>query len=358
MVQNYEKNVKEEKMHELYMSRCLDLALLGLGSTVPNPMVGSVIVRQDRIIGEGYHKEYGGPHAEVNAVNAVPDKSLLPDSVLYVNLEPCSHTGKTPPCADMIIRTGIPQVVIGTSDPNPLVAGRGIEKLAKAGISVISHIIPDKCQYLNRRFFTFHTHKRPFVILKWAQTNDGFMDILRENRGTSEPNWISNEISRMIVHEWRSEEQAILVGTNTAFLDNPRLNVREWPGRSPVRLVIDRTLRLPPSLHLFDNSCRTLVFNALKDLQDRETHYIQLDFSNNIIPPMLKKLYELGLQSVMVEGGRMLLDSFLETGFWDEARVFTGQKSFGSGISAPLIRGIDPEEYRIREDRLLIYRRA
>jgi diaminohydroxyphosphoribosylaminopyrimidine deaminase/5-amino-6-(5-phosphoribosylamino)uracil reductase len=357
MIQNYEKNVKEEKKHERYMSRCLDLALLGLGSTVPNPMVGSVIVHQDCIIGEGYHREYGGPHAEVNAVNAVAEKSLLADSVLYVNLEPCSHTGKTPPCADMIIRCSIHQVVIGTSDPNPLVAGRGIEKLTKAGISVISNIIPEKCQYLNRRFIVFHTRERPFVVLKWAQTQDGFMDILRENREIAEPNWISNEISRMIVHEWRSEEQAILVGTNTAFLDNPRLNVREWPGRSPVRMVIDRMLRLPPNLYIFDNSCKTLIFNSLKDGQDRENHYIQLDFGKDIIPQLLNKLYKLGIQSVMVEGGRKLLDSFLETGFWDEARVFTGQKSFGSGISAPVIRGIDPEEHRIREDRLWIYRR-
>ncbi len=349
--------MKEVTTYERYMSRCLDLALLGLGNTVPNPMVGSVIVHQDRIIGEGYHREYGGPHAEVNAVAAVANKILLPDSILFVNLEPCSHTGKTPPCADMIIRCGIRQVVIGTTDPNPLVAGKGIEKLTKAGISVISHIIPDKCQYLNRRFFTFHTRKRPFVILKWAQTHDGFMDILREKSETGEPNWISNEISRMIVHEWRSEEQAILVGTNTAFLDNPRLNVREWPGRSPIRMVIDRTLKLPPSLHLFDNSCRTLVFNALKDFQNGETRYIRLDFKNDIIPQLLNKLYELGIQSVMVEGGRKLLDSFLETGCWDEARVFTGRKSFGSGISAPLIRGIDPEEHRIREDRLLVYRR-
>jgi diaminohydroxyphosphoribosylaminopyrimidine deaminase/5-amino-6-(5-phosphoribosylamino)uracil reductase len=349
--------VKEEITHEGYMTRCLDLARLGSGSTVPNPMVGSVIVHHGRIIGEGYHREYGKSHAEVNAVNAVHDMDLLPDSVLYVNLEPCSHTGKTPPCADMIIRCGIRQVVIGTLDPNPLVAGRGIEKLRKAGISVISQIIPDRCEYLNRRFFTFHTRKRPYVILKWAQSLDGYMDILRETRETTEPNWISNEISRMMVHAWRSEEQAILVGTNTAFLDNPRLNVREWPGRSPMRLVIDRRLRLPGKLHLFDNSVRTLVFNALKEFREGKTYYVRLDFSQDIIPQMMHKLYDLGIQSVMVEGGRKLLDSFIETGCWDETRVFTGRKSFGSGISAPLIRGIIPEEIRIREDSLLVYYR-
>jgi diaminohydroxyphosphoribosylaminopyrimidine deaminase/5-amino-6-(5-phosphoribosylamino)uracil reductase len=348
--------VKEETLHELFMNRCLDLAGLGLGFTAPNPLVGSVIVHQGSIIGEGYHREYGGPHAEVNAVNSVSDKSLLSGSILYVNLEPCSHTGKTPPCADMIIRCGIRHVVIGMSDPNPLVAGKGIGKLESAGIRVTRNVIPAQCQFLNRRFFTFHTRKRPFVILKWAQTADGFMDILRDGNKPAEPNWISNEISRMIVHEWRSEEQAILVGTNTAALDNPRLNVREWPGNSPIRLVIDRKLKLPGNLHLFDNSCRTLVFNELLDKVEQETHFVRLDFNHDIIRQLLDCLYHLGIQSLMVEGGRTLLESFLARDMWDEARVFTGVKRFGSGISAPLIRDIEPAEQRIREDILRIYR--
>jgi diaminohydroxyphosphoribosylaminopyrimidine deaminase/5-amino-6-(5-phosphoribosylamino)uracil reductase len=348
--------VKEETIHERYMQRCLDLARPGLGSTAPNPMVGSVIVHKGIIIGEGYHREYGGPHAEVNAVNSVADKSLLSGSVLYVNLEPCSHTGKTPPCAEMIMRCGIPEVVIGISDPNPMVAGRGIEKLRSSGVNVISNIIPDKCRYLNRRFFVFHTRKRPFVILKWAQTTDGFMDILRRNGETTAPNWISNDISRMIVHQWRSEEQAILVGTNTAYLDNPRLNVREWPGRSPIRMVIDRKLRLPRHLHLFDNSCRTIVYNALQDKQEEETIYVRLDFDHDIIPQLMNNLYQQGIQSVIVEGGRKLLLAFLENDCWDEARVFTGAKKFGAGISAPVIRDNIPEERRIREDVLMIYR--
>lgn len=338
------------------MIRCLDLAMLGLGSTSPNPLVGSVIVHQGMIIGEGYHHEYGGPHAEVNAVNSVADAELLPRSVLYVNLEPCSHTGKTPPCADMIIRCGIRNVVIGIPDPNPLVAGKGIEKLNLAGIHVHVNVLPDRCRNLNRRFFTFHTGKRPYVILKWAQTADSFIDIIRENHKTAEPNWISNDISRMIVHEWRSEEQAILVGTNTAFLDNPRLNVREWPGRSPIRLVIDRELRLPEYLHLFDHSSKTVVFNDHVDKTDRETRFVRLDFSRDIIPQMLDWLYRQGIQSLMVEGGRKLLDGFIRNNCWDEARVFTGTKRFGSGIPAPQIRDIDPEEYRIREDSLMIYR--
>jgi len=353
----YEKKVKEVLLHESFMSRCLDLARLGLGGTVPNPMVGSVVVHDGIIIGEGYHRHYGGPHAEVNAVNSVKDVSLLPLSTLYVNLEPCSHTGKTPPCADMIVRSGIRHVVIGTPDPNPLVAGNGIRKLEIAGIRVTSHILPEECRYLNRRFFTYFTRKRPFVILKWAQTLDGFMDIDRKNGDPAMPNWISNEISRMIVHEWRSEEQAILVGTNTALLDNPRLNVREWPGKSPVRLVIDRTLRLPKSLHLFDNSYKTVVFNEVIDRQEQETRYKRLDFSRDIIPQMMSWLYSQGVQSLLVEGGRQLLEAFIKSGCWDESRVFTGRKNFGSGIAAPAITDIEPEKYSVREDVLRIYRR-
>jgi diaminohydroxyphosphoribosylaminopyrimidine deaminase / 5-amino-6-(5-phosphoribosylamino)uracil reductase len=291
-------------------------------------------------------------------VDSVKDGSLLPLSTIYVNLEPCSHTGKTPPCADMIIKSGIPHVVIGTPDPNPLVAGNGIRKLEEAGIRVTSHILTEKCRYLNRRFFTYFTEKRPFVILKWAQSRDGFIDIERRNGDPAGPNWISNDISRMIVHEWRSEEQAILVGTNTALLDNPRLNVREWPGKSPVRLVIDRTLRLPKSLYLFDNSYKTVVFNEVIDRQEQETQYKQIDFSHDIIPQMMSWLYSQGVQSLLVEGGRQLLEAFIKNGCWDESRVFTGKKNFGSGITAPAIRDIVPEKYLVREDVLQIYRKG
>jgi diaminohydroxyphosphoribosylaminopyrimidine deaminase/5-amino-6-(5-phosphoribosylamino)uracil reductase len=321
-------------------------------------MVGSVIVHDGTIIGEGYHRHYGGPHAEVNAVNSVKDASLLPFSTLYVNLEPCSHTGKTPPCADMIVRSGIRHVVIGTPDPNPLVAGNGIRKLEEAGIMVTCNILVEKCKYLNRRFFTYFTLKRPFVILKWAQTLDGFIDIERVNGDSTGPNWISNDISRMIVHEWRSEEQAILVGTNTALLDNPRLNVREWPGKSPVRLVIDRKLRLPKTLYLFDNSYKTVVFNDMTDRQEQETRYKRLDFSRDIIPQMMSWLYTQGVQSLLVEGGRQLLESFINSGCWDESRVFTGKKNFGSGIAAPAITDVEPESYFVREDVLRVYRRG
>jgi len=341
----------------MYMQRCLDLAALGLGNTAPNPLVGSVIVYNGHIIGEGFHRVFGGPHAEVNAVQAVTDKSLLSRSVLYVNLEPCSHSGKTPPCANMILEAGITGVVIGTTDPNPLVSGNGVRMLEKAGVKVTSGVLQQECLALNRRFFTFHNHKRPYVILKWAQTLDGFIDVLRDIPGVQQPTWISNEISRMLVHKWRSEEQSILVGTQTALLDNPRLNVREWPGNSPLRMVIDRTLRLPKTLHLFDNSSPTLVFNALKDSLEDQTRYVRLDFNGHFLEHLLNDLYSRGIQSVLVEGGRKLLDSLIQEGLWDEARVFVGHKRFENGIPAPLIREVAPEEYRIREDRLFFYRR-
>ena len=342
--------------HETYMTRCLDLAELGLGHAAPNPLVGSVIVFNDRIIGEGFHHMYGGPHAEVNAVNAVTDKSLLPRSVLYVNLEPCPHSGKTPPCADLIIKTGIPEVVIGTTDPNPLVSGNGVRKLKQAGVKVTFGVLHGQCVALNRRFFTFHNNKRPHVILKWAQTSDGFIDILREGPGIQQPVWISNEISRMLVHKWRSEEQSILVGTQTALMDNPRLDVREWPGNSPIRMVIDRKLRLSKALNLFDNACPTLVFNELKDTTEDQTHYVRIDFTGSLIETLLRYLYTKDIQSVFVEGGQRLLNSFIMENLWDEARVFIGHKRFEAGISAPVIQHIEPEEYRIREDVLFFFR--
>ena len=342
--------------HKLYMRRCLDLALQGLGFTAPNPLVGSVVVYDNQIIGEGYHRQIGGPHAEVNAVNAVKDRSLLGKSVLYVNLEPCSHTGRTPPCADMIIRSGIPEVVIGTSDPNPLVSGRGISLLEKAGIKVVTGILDKDCRNLNRRFFTFHERKRPYVVLKWAQSADGFIDVIRENGVTTQPTWISNEISRILVHKWRSEEQSIMVGTRTAALDNPRLNVREWPGKSPIRVVIDRNLRLPKDLHVFDNACPTLVFNALRDYREGLTTYARFDYSDSILNQALSYMYDHEIQSAFVEGGRMLIDSFIREGLWDEARVFTGKILFGRGIGAPVIATVKPEEIYIREDKLLLYR--
>ncbi len=342
--------------HKLYMRRCLDLAVQGLGFTAPNPLVGSVIVYNNRIIGEGYHRQIGGPHAEVNAVNSVKDKSLLGKSVLYVNLEPCSHTGRTPPCADMIIRSGIPEVVIGTVDPNPLVSEKGIALLKKAGIRIVCGILEKDCRDLNRRFFTFHERKRPYVVLKWAQSADGFIDVIRGKGATTQPTWISNEISRMLVHKWRSEEQSIMVGTHTAAMDNPRLNVREWPGISPIRVVIDRNLSLPKDLHVFDNAGPTLVFNSLRDYREGLTTYARLEYSDSILNQALSYMYDHEIQSVFVEGGRMLIDSFIQEGLWDEARVFEGKILFGGGVSAPVIPSVKPEEIHIREDVLMWYR--
>jgi diaminohydroxyphosphoribosylaminopyrimidine deaminase/5-amino-6-(5-phosphoribosylamino)uracil reductase len=348
--------VTVETLRETYMNRCLDLAIHGLGSTAPNPLVGSVVVYDGHIIGEGFHHKFGGPHAEVNAINSVKDKTLLPDSVLYVNLEPCSHTGKTPPCSEMIIEAGIREIVIGTTDPNPLVSGNGIKSLENAGVKVTNGILKDHCLLLNKRFFTFHTRRRPYIIMKWAQTSDGFIDVIRENPGTSQPTWISNEISRMLVHKWRSEEQAILVGTKTAILDNPRLNVREWSGNSPIRMVIDRTLRLSKKLNLFDNNSITFVFNEITELHEENTHYVRISFDGSFLENMLGYLFEKGIQSILVEGGRMLIDSLIQSNLWDEARVFIGQKQFGDGVAAPVIHTTEPEEFRIREDVLKFYK--
>ena len=235
--------------NEQYMRRCIELAHMGFGATVPNPMVGAVIVHQGKIIGEGYHCKYGEAHAEVNAVNSVEDKSLLSESTLYINLEPCTHFGKTPPCCDLIMQSHIPRVVIANVDPNPLVKGKGIEKLKNAGIEVTTDVLKAEGEELNKRFFSYYKKSRPYIILKWAQTGDGFMDIVRHPSQHLKPVWITTEEARILVHKWRSEEQAILVGTNTVFLDNPKLNVREWTGKDPIRILVDRTLRLPQNLH-------------------------------------------------------------------------------------------------------------
>ena len=344
-----------EPLRETYMKRCIDLALQGLGDTAPNPMVGAVIVHNGMVIGEGFHEKFGNPHAEVNALNSVADQSLLKNSIMYVNLEPCSHTGKTPPCADRIIGSGIPQVIAGIIDPNPLVAGKGFGKLRAAGIHVITDVLRDECIDLNRRFITFHVKKRPYIILKWAQTSDNFIDVLRGQPDIQQPTWISNEVSRMVVHKWRSEEQAILVGTRTALMDNPRLNVREWPGKSPVRLVIDRNLKLPKTLNVFDNQSPTIIFNSVLDKQEDQTSYVSINFDGKFLQDMLTFLHEKGIQSVLVEGGRMLLESFIQGNLWDEARVFKGTRKFGAGITAPSIPVVQPEEYFIQEDILMVY---
>ena len=328
-------------IHQQYMLRCLELAKLGAGHVAPNPMVGAVLVYEDRIIGEGWHQEYGKAHAEVNCVNAVKeeDRKLIPLSTLYVSLEPCAHFGKTPPCADLIIVNKIPNVVIGCRDPFEEVNGKGIEKLKAAGINVESGILEEECTLLNKRFFTFHTKKRPYLLLKWAQSNDGFIAGENSNRLL-----ISNENTNRLVHKWRSEEAAIMVGTNTALHDDPSLTTRLWPGPSPVRVVIDMNIRLPGSLKVFDGSVKTIVFNTIKEDDKPNLSFIKLDKQKQFIPQLMDALYKLKIQSVLVEGGAALLQTFIESGIWDEARVIVNGElssrllSGGNGLPAPVLK--------------------
>lgn len=321
------------KTDELYMQRALDLARQGAGHVSPNPLVGCVIVHHNSIIGEGWHRHYGGPHAEVNAINSVDNQTLLAASTLYVNLEPCTHFGKTPPCADLLIKHRIKRVVIANYDSNPLVAGRGVEKLKLAGIEVVTGICESEGHALNRRFFTSLGTHTPYVILKWAQTADGF--IAQENY---ESKWISHALSRQLVHRWRTEEDAVLVGTRTAAHDNPRLNVREWSGRNPVRVVIDKFLRLSETLHLFDHRQPTLCYNVLKHEEHTNLVFVRVP-EEDLLHYVLEDLHRRNIQSVIVEGGAHTLNSFIDQGLWHEARIFTSPRHFGKGIAAPTVKG-------------------
>jgi diaminohydroxyphosphoribosylaminopyrimidine deaminase/5-amino-6-(5-phosphoribosylamino)uracil reductase len=316
-----------------YMHRCLELAKLGAGAVAPNPMVGAVLVHEDRIIGEGYHREYGKAHAEVNCVARVgeEDRKLIPASTLYVSLEPCSHFGKTPPCTDLIIREQIPRVVVGCRDPFKEVAGKGIEKLRLAGCLVTVGVLERECKELNKRFLTFHTAHRPYVILKWAQTANG-----KIGSSGNERLLITNAFTDRYVHKWRSQEMGILIGTNTALLDNPRLTNRLWNGKSPVRLVVDMHLRLPPSLKIFDGEEPTVVFNALQHNAEGAIKYYQVTEDVSIVHQILNACYEQGIQSIIVEGGARALQSFIDGGIWDEARVITNETlNADKGLPAP-----------------------
>lgn len=353
------------ELDRMYMQRCLELAMNGIGNVAPNPMVGAVIVHNNKIIGEGFHAHYGEAHAEVNAINSVKDKSLLKDSTMYISLEPCSHYGKTPPCTDRIIELGIPNIVVATTDPNPKVSGRGIDILRQQGCNVTVGVLEDEAVELNRRFITYHTQKRPYVILKWAQTIDGFIDAIRQPSDPIEPIWITNEHARSLVHRWRSEEQAILVGTNTVERDNPHLNVRNWCGRAPIRVVVDRKLRLPKESHVFDGSQTTLLFmgNNSSSLARKpefsgipNLEMITIDFVKGIEAQILKELGNRDIISVIVEGGATLLNSFIQKGLWDEARVFVGNKFFGDGVKAPLFKGNPVTFDEIGDSKLFVYR--
>jgi diaminohydroxyphosphoribosylaminopyrimidine deaminase/5-amino-6-(5-phosphoribosylamino)uracil reductase len=341
---------------ELYMRRCLELARKGLGLTRQNPLVGSVVVYNDLIIGEGYHHEYGGPHAEVNAINSVKDQSLLNKSSLYVNLEPCSHFGKTPPCSLLIQEKGIPRVVIGCSDSNPEVSGKGIKNLKSIGTEVISGVLEKESRYLNRRFFTFHEQKRPYIILKWAQTPDGFIDKERKAGENPEPSWITNHTSRMLVHKWRAEEISIMAGTNTIILDNPELNVREWPGENPLRIAPDKNGRLFEGLKILDGASPTLIFSGSKTNSRKNLEYVQLPPGHFEIAGFLKEIYKMKILSVFVEGGARLTQSFINSGLWDEAFVFVGNNKFIEGVKAPLIISECEEKFEFRGSMLNIYR--
>lgn len=333
-------NLTDTAVHTVYMRRCLELARKGAGRVSPNPMVGAVVVVDGKILGEGWHERLGGPHAEPNAITDLLDNypdgaELLTRATIYVSLEPCSHFGKTPPCADLIIRHRIPRVVIGCKDPSEKVAGKGIKRLQEAGISVISGVLENECIYLNRRFFTAVRKQRPYIILKWAKTTNGFISPLPLRAVP-----ISSPASRMLMHRWRTEEDAILVGKQTALIDDPMLTARKWPGKNPVRAVIDWNLELPPTLNLFNDEAETYIFNGLKTDAVNNLKYFQLEFREYLPQYILYQLYLMDLHSVIIEGGSNLLQQFINAGLWDEVRIFTGGIQFESGLPAPLIQGV------------------
>nr|WP_282956979.1 bifunctional diaminohydroxyphosphoribosylaminopyrimidine deaminase/5-amino-6-(5-phosphoribosylamino)uracil reductase RibD [Lacinutrix venerupis] len=323
--------------HQTYMHRAIQIAKNGLGKTRPNPMVGAVIVYNNKIISEGFTSKYGGNHAEVNAINAVKDKSLLQQSTLYVTLEPCSHYGKTPPCSDLIIHYKIPNVVIGCVDDNPEVAGKGIKKLIDSGCKVTVGVLESKCKAHHKRFFTFHNKQRPYIILKWAETNNGFIAPATKNE--QKPIWITNKTSRQLVHKWRAEEQAILVGTNTVVKDNPTLTVRDWTGENPIRVVLDKNNLLSKAYNIFNTEAETLI---IKEQSLKET---------------CQYLYKKNINSIIIEGGAKTLQLFIDKELWDEARVFKGAIEFKEGVKAPVFSGNLISEQTIFNDVLKIYER-
>ncbi|WP_452221038.1 bifunctional diaminohydroxyphosphoribosylaminopyrimidine deaminase/5-amino-6-(5-phosphoribosylamino)uracil reductase RibD [Lacinutrix salivirga] len=321
--------------HENYIKRCLQIAKNGLGTTRPNPMVGAIIVHNNLIIGEGFTSKYGGNHAEVNAINSVKNKALLKEATLYVTLEPCSHFGKTPPCSNLIIEHNIPNVVIGCVDDNPEVAGQGIQQLKTAGCNVIVGVLEKDCKAHHKRFFTFHNKKRPYIILKWAETTNGFM--APKHKLDNKPVWITNPISRQLVHKWRAEEQAILVGTTTVIKDDPILTVRDWTGEHPIRVVLDRNNLLTPDYSIFNDEAETITF---KDHNIKE---------------ICNHFHQQHITSVIIEGGSKTLQAFINEGIWDQARVFTGNIQFKDGVKAPHFSGKLIKTHNILNDTLRIY---
>ena len=341
---------------ELYMQRCIELALKGSGSVAPNPMVGAVLLHEERIVGEGWHQQFGESHAEVNCINKAIENGhadKLKHSTIYVSLEPCAHFGKTPPCSDLIIKHQIPKVLIGCRDPFKEVDGKGIEKLKAAGAEVTVGVLKEECLELNKRFFTFHQQKRPYIVLKWAQTKNGKIAAT-----THERLLISNEMTNRLVHQWRSEEAAILVGKNTAALDDPQLTNRYWQGKKPLRLVLDKELELPASLKLFNDDAPTIIFNTKRHNDKGQPRYYQITYDVSMVQQMVHALYQLNIQSVIVEGGARLLESFIDEELWDEARIITNQQlTINDGLAAPqLSNELQVAEHQIGTDHVVFFR--
>jgi len=342
---------------EFYLKRCLELAALAIGNVNPNPMVGCVIVADGKIIGEGYHQQYGQAHAEPNAVRQVIERfgaeaeHLFKRATAYVNLEPCAHFGKTPPCADLFVKHQLKKVVIGNRDPFDGVDGKGIEKLKNAGIEVVSGVLDAECRYFNRRFFTRIEQKRPYIILKWAETANGYF---ATNDGHQK--WISGALAKRLAHQWRTEEDAILIGKQTALMDNPQLTSRVSPGKNPIRLVIDKNLQIPLSNNIYNSAAKTIIFNEIKTDVTDHIHYIQMeDMHFYLAQKIAFQLYLMDIQSVIIEGGAQILRQFLEASLWDEARIFTSSDSWSEGVSSPSIKGNLIEQIQIEKDKLSIY---
>lgn len=358
--------VTTKEHHEKYMRRCLELASMAAGNTYPNPMVGSVIVYNEKIIGEGYHIAHGEKHAEVKAIESIKDRSLLKKSTLYVNLEPCAHFGKTPPCADRIVEEGIPEVVIGTLDTSGKVSGKGAEIMKGAGCKVTIGVLEEECRELNKRFFCYHEQHRPYIILKWAQSQDGYIDRKRKPDDPIAPNWITDKVAKRLVHKWRTQESAILVGSKTAIKDNPQLNVREWSGKNPLRFVLDKDFEINQRYKLIYDQETTIVFvdktvdnKRLEKYAGYETEFIKLDYNGNLLTQVCEYLYYKGIMSVIIEGGAVTLQSFLKENLWDEARVFIGEKMFFEGVKAPAMPLLNPDEkFKYKNSVLYVFRRA
>ncbi len=335
-----------------YMKRALELAKLGKGNVAPNPMVGCVIVNNNKIIGEGYHQQCGKAHAEVNAINSVKDKSLLSQSTIYVNLEPCAHYGKTPPCSNLIVESKIPRVVIGCVDSYAEVAGKGIEKMKNAGINVKVGVLEKEALHLNRRFFTFHSKQRPYIILKWAQTANGFMDINRSDKQKG-VFWVTQPETKLLVHKWRAEESGILVGRKTIENDNPNLTCRDYYGNHPVRIVIDKHLKVDYSnKNMINSDAKTIIFNQIKNKVIKNVEYIKLD--NFSLPNLLHQLYKKDIQSIIVEGGTYTLTQFINQNLWDEARILTGVNHIVNGKKAPTLHQCVANTFNYGKDKVAI----